>query len=323
MAIPLQLMFYGNAKFLRLIMKNIFIVETPLQLLCAYELINTLGGKYCLILRFSEVGRNDSQMVFSAKKLNLKYRIILIRTHHAYSDFLFGIFRLIDVFFNKYEIIFLGSYFSKFIKMFGLLIWSNKKYLLDDGVATLLAQKRMSANGHIIDLATFFDIPLLASQSKIKHSFEAIRKKFTLSDPKGNYFIGQDLVEKDYLTLDKYIDLIKIIITQHKGTLFYYPHRAESDKTISAISKLSGVNLIYQEACIEIEFLSNKIYPKNIFTCISTAIITLSAIYPKANILTIIPKDFKTSDPHFHDILDYLKTLNNVRVFNLSDDKLP
>lgn len=296
-------------------MKDIYIVETPLQLICAYEIINKSKKEYILLLRCSGVGRNDAQMEFGAKLLRLKYRKIFIRPNSVYIDTIKELINFSDIIFSRFDRIYIGSYFSRFIMSIAKVIRSNKRFLLDDGVATLLAQKKMAEKGVVYDLATFFNIKLLPGQNKITHSFEKIRDNFNLDHTAKSIFIGQILVERNFLTLDEYVALVENAKSRVSGDFIYIPHRAESKKTTAEISKIKGINVEYSETCIELHLLTKGIYPENIFSSVSSAIFSLSAIFPNSKIHSLIHENINASNsPHFQDILDALSDKKNVSI---------
>ncbi|WMN61180.1 hypothetical protein NI389_07285 [Pseudoalteromonas xiamenensis] len=123
-------------------MKSLFIVETPLQLMCAYEAImGKHKDNYVLVLRESGAGNNDEQMTRVAQLLQLEYIKCKVHIDSVFRDTLKELFTLTRLLCVKYQELYLGSYFSRWQMMLRRVIRFNKLNLMDDGVATFLAQK--------------------------------------------------------------------------------------------------------------------------------------------------------------------------------------
>ncbi|MEZ9057310.1 polysialyltransferase family glycosyltransferase [Vibrio pelagius] len=106
-----------------------------------------------------------------------------------------------------------------------------------------------------------------------------------------NVFIGQGSVdESGRISLSEYLDLIRSAITPNQQEpLLYIPHRTEADHVTEQVKTLEGIQYHVPDFPIEIELMKAQIKPSTIIGLSSTALYTLSKIYPEANIQLIAP----------------------------------
>ena len=104
-------------------------------------------------------------------------------------------------------------------------------------------------------------------------------------------FIGQGSVdEPGRISLSEYLDLIRAAITPDQPEpLLYIPHRTEAGHVTEQVKSLEGVQYHIPDFPIEIELMKAQVEPKTIIGLSSTALYTLSKIYPDANIQLIAP----------------------------------
>ena len=104
-------------------------------------------------------------------------------------------------------------------------------------------------------------------------------------------FIGQGSVdEPGRISLSEYLDLIRAAITPNQPEpLLYIPHRTEAGHVTEQVKSLEGVQYHIPDFPIEIELMKAQVEPKTIIGLSSTALYTLSKIYPDANIHLIAP----------------------------------
>lgn len=297
-------------------MKDLYIVETPLQLLCAFEAIqrNSLGN-YVLILRYSGVGHNDEQMYNIALLLKLDFVILNIRLGNVVRDTFKQSFKIIHLLSSSYKNIYIGSYFSRWQMSFYRGVRCNNTYLLDDGMATFLAQKKMAKSKRVYDLFTYLEVDAIKSQKIHKHNFVNLRKRYQLGEPTGqNIFVGQILVEMEFLTLKQYKNLVSEV-AKSCDELIYIPHRSVTKSTLDEITTIKNVSILKPDSCIEVFLLENNIYPQRVYSSISSALVTLSEIFVLSKVISIIPNDIsRVNAEHFDEIVDSLNKIKNIEV---------
>lgn len=104
-------------------------------------------------------------------------------------------------------------------------------------------------------------------------------------------FIGQGSVDElGRISLTEYLDLIRSAITPNQSEpLLYIPHRTEASHVTEQVKGLDGMHYHVPDFPIEIELMKAKIQPNTIIGLSSTALYTLSKIYPQASIQLIAP----------------------------------
>jgi hypothetical protein len=222
-----------------------------------------------------------------------------------------------DLLFHKYEKVFVGSYFSRFIRVVAAF-FRGPISLLDDGVATLLAQDLMRNAGKPRDVFTFLPIEAIAQQHCVRHNFESLRTKFRVGQKPaiGAYFIGQPLVEKGYVTEDAYHSLLRLVVSQAASDLTYVAHRAECRVALDRIDTIPGIKVLQLETLIELEFLSRAAPPEAIYSCISTALFSLSLLFPESRVhaFPLLSLYGNPRIPHISVIVNALNKAPAIRV---------
>ena len=213
---------------------------------------------------------------------------------------------------NKYDIIFIGDYFSYFHYVTALFMSKrHARYIyLDDGNSTLTIMPpssrqrgRSKRERKYLQIWDFF-----SNVKTIKKSFFSIYdlgeefpfdvEKNTLSSFVGNnvnvqsgiYVIGtdssflhlKDRTYSDYLkALDKYIKE-----SYGEENVYYCPHRRDENDFHQLVDEL-GWHYRDSEYGVEIDFLRKNIYPLLVVGFGSTALYTLKKIFSKTSIETI------------------------------------
>lgn len=255
---------------------NLYIVESPLQLLCAYESISENNQPYKLLLRMTGRGNNDLHLINCAQSLDVNFQKIVVRTEKVKFDLLLNIFKILRLSANKYETVYLGSYYSNFLKIFKKLLKCDEIYYLDDGLATLRAQEEILKKQVPVNWYTFLNLEVSNFQKIEKHDFSYLKKISKKNVGNDIFFIGQPIEHMINFQLDDYINCIKKIVEQH-GRLYYIPHRVENLEFLNAIENIEIVKLDYP---IELYFLFYKNeLPKKIYSCYSTGLITCNILF--------------------------------------------
>jgi len=106
-----------------------------------------------------------------------------------------------------------------------------------------------------------------------------------------NVFIGQGSVdESGRISVNEYLDLIRTAIMPNQSEpLLYIPHRTEAPHVTEQVKALKGIEYHSPNFPIEIELMKSNVIPQTIIGLSSTALYTLSKIYPHADIQLIAP----------------------------------
>ena len=117
----------------------LFIVETPFQLLCAYEYIQRIDSEYDLFIRKSMVGINDEQINMMITDLELKVTTFLRVKPGCKQHLIIACLKFLFYSSRSYSQVVLGSFFSGLQQFLAKLVFKKNLVLLDDGVASAIS----------------------------------------------------------------------------------------------------------------------------------------------------------------------------------------
>jgi len=298
--------------------KALIIVESPLQLLCAYEAIYYFKLEYSLYIILTENELNNLQIKNMVVKLKLrKTNYLRITAKKNIFNILSIIGYYVQFRLKHYSIYIIGDYFSRKLNIFTFFIDKNKILLLDDGVATFKIQKELKKQNIPISLYTMFQIEAFSNQKIFYNNFMCLKCKFQTKTSKNTVvFIGAKLVDLKILDISTYINIIKKALSSSQGDEFlYFPHRGTSEKNLKEVSNIKGLDIIDIETTLEFHLLSNSIKPIEIYSIVSTALFSLSSIFEDSNVVAYKPK-FLASDRQ-QDIENVYKEMENTNRINI------
>lgn len=298
-------------------MSIVLIIETPLQLLCAYEAIKISKGDYKLYVRCTKIGKNDEQVVQMLDYLKLEYTLIHasvgsnISLFFAVLKFLFFSLKI-----KKIDRLYIGSYFSKFQRLLSMFFWKKELFFLDDGMATLLVYKQVDK----ANFFTFFNLESRSGKRVETHSFKNLKVlRKNLDEKEGNFFIGQPFIDKNMIEREEYIGFIlQSLEMVGNEKIYYIPHRVESKLELDNISKISDrIKVIETNECIELFFIKSGFNPLKVFTCCSTSIYSLSLLYPACSFVSFTSADKRILNlPHWPNINELISSIDKIEVVN-------
>jgi hypothetical protein len=268
-------------------MKNLYVVESPFQLLNAIEAIHTFpANQVDLYIRHSDSSKNDEQLKNLIKKIDLP-KEVSVHSFLISSDIkkplvilkmlvYFIKFRFIA---NRYEKIFIGCYESRFLRM--ALPFNSKTILLDDGLKTISTQNNFNPGQHF-NWFTIFDLQPIGQQKIYKNEFKNLQSHIKQQDSKNKsvLFIGTKLSEENIITEDYNVEIIERIAKEnHSSPLKYVAHRGESQTKLERIQEIQNVEIIQLSYPLELLPVYGDFAPSKIISFYSTALITLQKIY--------------------------------------------
>lgn len=296
--------------------RNLYIVESPLQLLCAYEKIVSQKN-VTIVARMNGNQRNDSQLLEVAKALDLNVIKKILRPHYIRRDIIKN-FLFIMKLLTRYDNYYFGSYHSKLLVFVRKFLSAEKIVMLDDGVATLLAQKDMAKKGKAYNVFTFFDLTPLPLQKVEKHSFQNVVQFLGVAERQkfGHYFIGQKVVEVGIISSDLYASIVERASLMTEGNkLIYIPHRGESEEILRRLSFIKNLEIRVIDVPIELYFISKESPPMKVYSIMSTALNTLSLLSRRTEFFALVPKSLsKAKVPHISEIVRQLEMGDNINV---------
>lgn len=266
-------------------MNNIFLIESPLQLLNAYEahayfkLDNPL-----YIVRLSNDKINDNQILKLINYLLVKNKIIV--KINSRKKNLFDILKisLIKFFFilkeKRFNKIFVGNYESGFFSLLLKKINKKKLILLDDGAKSIITQKNFS-NKNNIDFFSIYDLKPYTNQNIFKNNFDKLKEKIISKKvAKQTLFLGSKLSEIGIVDEKYYINFIeKVSLYFSNNSIVYIPHREENTEKIKNIEKIKNVEIKYLDYPVEFYGINENININIVGSFYSTALYTMQNIY--------------------------------------------
>lgn len=270
--------------------KSLILVESPLQLLNAYEVIQYFKLEhYTLLVRFSNKPENDTQLSNVLARLpfvqSSVIKIYLSSNQKKTADYLKLIFiKILSVIYTyKYETVYSGNYDSKLFRLIASRFKLDNIFLLDDGNKSIRIQSEFSKES-FCHLFTMFDLEPFEGQKVIRNIYSSIRalcNKYSYADNKV-LFLGSGMSEIGITTEEYYLCLIKSISAFYQRLGFevvYIPHRAEKEDKLKKIQSNDNIKLAKLNYPIELLGMYFEFKPVVVCSFCSTAILTLKIIY--------------------------------------------
>ncbi|WP_457564273.1 polysialyltransferase family glycosyltransferase [Caminibacter sp.] len=260
--------------------KNLIFVESPLQLINAFEAVENFDLKdYIIYIRLSGKYKNDLQLKKLAGFLkldNVKYFNI------NSSNKIAGIMQFL--LFNmknsiKYaDKLFIGNFESKILKMIMKKIDYKELILLDDGAKTIFLHSSFKEKPY--DLFTMYDLKPYKGQKIYKNTLQKIKNLLTSLeiDDDTIMFIGSKLSEENIMEEKKYIEVLQKLSEKYKN-IIYVPHREESESKLKKIAEIKNIEIKPLDYPVEFYGFYEKTIPYKAVSFYSTALITLKKLY--------------------------------------------
>ncbi|NHN69290.1 hypothetical protein SAMN03159376_00890 [Pseudomonas sp. NFACC09-4] len=289
-------------------MKNnvLILVETPFQLLCAYEYSRKNPSRNSLYIRNSGVGSNDQQMRAMVRDLGVEVKKELLVRPGNKKDYILSVVKFLFDNIHRYDKVVLGSFFSGFQKLLSSIVLKKEVVLLDDGVATLLADRIVSERGGRYSVFSIFDLDKAKYVNCEVNRFDSIASEY---ECKANgdfavFFIGQKLVDIGAMDMAAYIRVLESAVASSSDSIVHYiPHRTESLECLEMVRSVKGLQVLQADVAVEYFMLRNKWYPQEIYSVNSTALFTLASLFPDAKAVALMPSTLKTDMFVHHDLI--------------------
>ena len=293
---------------------NVYIVESPTQLMSAIEAKNTQQGRNTLIVNYGDRSRGENkrqiQQLVNSSAWDHVFRVEP-SSNQYFNPFLFLFYLLkFRLKFNKNNTkVYIGEYRNYLFCLVAKVISKEKIVLLDDGSATIMLQKKLFSKG--IGLRSFYkntkpyilflvysylfsfdfdDSPpnlfsvfnlepwLFSQQKNIRQ--KSIPVEVSLLDR--FYFFGAKYSEAGLLDLKVELELLKNTFDysykKYGKAIVYISHRDDSAEKLEIISSL-GVEVKSLGQPCEEYFKIHKCVPKYIGGFYSTSLISLPTLF--------------------------------------------
>jgi hypothetical protein len=297
---------------------NLFIVESPFQLVSAVEASNYFNDEEALfIIKYNKNNTNINQLEKIKKLFNIN-NVIEIRAFFSNLDSNIQLFLLLKKFakekklFNK---IFIGEYRSFHMRKFLDYFSKAESFCLDDGNITYQVYnfikdkkdeyyfnnglkgllKKIICNVQLIlfgldkleikreiRLFTCFDIS--KTDKHIIHNFLNIKKNYKISILKNIVYFYGSYLEILKISQDKQILFLKEVIDFFKKMdleIVYLPHRLESQEKLNLIKEKLNLKIVKNEFPAEIQLLVDGFIPEYIASFGSSILISLPKMFPE------------------------------------------
>ncbi|MCM0147564.1 hypothetical protein KCN56_03130 [Photobacterium galatheae] len=300
--------------------KTLVIVESPFQLLSAYEYASRYNSSIYDIVIVETGSKNNTQQMQETLAIlgGDFYQSVSIIKRSCF--FIFSIlFKAIKSSKMNYKKILIGDYRSNYIRIIESRVNANT-VVLDDGIALISSihdivekNKSLISDTMISKLlsvlirdvtrkrySVFSMIPkniLLRAHSTtvdsyVNNDFSRIKELFSKkNDTRREHevskvcIIGSPLSDLNYLSEDVYIAALEQFIRFHDcmGNVLYIPHRRENPSKLDRISNELQVEVKLLSNPIEISVLQGEIYAETYISITSAALYSLSKMLQDKN----------------------------------------
>lgn len=310
--------------------KNLLVVESPLQLLNAYEAINYFElDNYKLVIRLSSSEKNNQQIARLVTILDFDKNAVEYVSINEFNRTFLDLIKLawyrIRFIPSAWSInrVFIGNYSSGFLSLIRAQFIKRKIILLDDGSSTIEIQKGFSS-AFYYDIFSMYEIEPYNGQNVYLNSYsrtKASPKENLILDSESVLFLGSGLAEINIVSTSEYIQLmskVEKIYAKNNKRVLYIPHRSEEREKLEIIEGFSNFSILNIDYPVELFGVFNARMPSVVSSFYSTALLTMRDIYaiePHAFIF-----DYKGSE-HEKAIDDiYIYYRDKAKIFDLTKE---
>ena len=272
---------------------NIALVESPFQLLQALEILNS-NGKCIFLIRLNNIEKNNKQLKEIISKFKVP-NVLYIHSHNKFNLIFYFVPLLLAM--RLSQRIYIGDENSFIFRVIRRFLSFEKIYLLDDGVATLIASRNYGYKRY-----TIFE-NVKGIKNTLNYCQNILEKEE--KERRVNVIIGGKLVEEGICAQDCYHDILQEIIGDFDSSpIIYIPHRGESVKNIVCLSQKFDFEILQNNLPAELIGLEFKIDPICVVSVLSTALYSMSLIYKNT--------DFKVYPLKNSDVLSRQDAIKNL-----------
>lgn len=289
----------------------LFFVNTPFQALCAIEAIKRFSiVNYNLYVSYFANENRLEQIDVVLSLFGINYSPILLTKTSFISFLVKCLFR------RKYEMAFVGDFYTILVSCFSIVCLKSKGKLvyMDDGNSTIdilkgvlsplkTGGKFQKLRGFVkligkkkdIEVEKYFfsiypDIPN-KNYKVIENDFSHIRSLYDKMNTQSiSIFVGtvtEGFCEENHLTKEQYHNVLDNILDRaHKEArgLVYIPHGRDRDETTVELCKKYNIEYRKLDVCVELYILQNGITPDFIYGFSSSALYSLKLMFPEAQV---------------------------------------
>ena len=263
--------------------KEILLVSSPLQFinLLEYKYLNKHNYKKFknkkIFLSYPTTENEISIVKSINKKINKNSNEVIIFKNNINIIILLIIIK-IRARISKLNLSILGDYNNHLFQQFYKI--SEKIILLDDGTNAFKFNKLFKMDKKNLQIFTIFNKDLFHHKNIIINELTYLKSKLNLVKKKKYlYILGGAGIQNNFISLNKYLNIIKFIQKKYKDyKIIYIPHPKELS---SNINKYSFIKVIKPNSTIEVYLINSKFKPSLIIGFNSTSFFTIKKIFGK------------------------------------------
>lgn len=276
----------------------VFVVESPMQLLNAIEskYYFSITNSY-LFIRYDGIPSNDSHIDYVLNSIDDDFKVVSrILVPYGKKDLFKMLFPLFRCLRYNPDYLFIGNFYSGYIKLLKFLFPNKKTFYLDDGAQTT----RLYHENQRINLFSYFSFPdVFSNRLYIHHNFEYLKSRLREKTPirlkNTVYIVGAALVENQLLSIEKYELVFNLLLTHYKDyNILYFPHRFEN---LDKFQRYANVSIMNIDMPIELYLLQSSSLPQVVTSFYSAALYTVNSIF--GNVINV--EAFKIPCDYFYD----------------------
>lgn len=296
-------------------MTNIFLINSPFQLLCAIEVISAFNCQNNVLVVFNKgKGETFNQISIVLEKYRSRFNHVEIidRELESVSGWLDG-FKKMEKLVNHYPVVkrvFAGDYRSGLVRHFTNSVKSKEVILIDDGFAIINTNKKLN-EGSVYNFKDYikyifakggydfkskkeiiyfsiFD-KYLDAQKVYTNYFNSLIDEQEWIDENSIYWLGSAIVEDKIVKEEYYFEKIGECLNTIRDDreVIYFPHRRENKDKLQGIVDRFGLKIKNPNLPIELYVLESKIRPEIVISFFSTALYSLNRILASTDVYYI------------------------------------
>lgn len=293
---------------------NIFMIESPLQLINAIEAKHhfSIKKEKAVLLILQAENENTMKQIANMVSKEEWADVQIIGSGTGKVTWVTRLFSLRNVVkrYHQVDYIFIGDYRSDIMRDFVVSVNHKKVYLLDDGNVTIRMFEMISngrlpqdsgakfiiksafkkvltpkapKNNEITNIAFFTTFDLKSDHIEIvKNNYEYFSSISKNQEKKPVFFfLGAPLSEKNVMASEeRYIDYLRQVKRYLQDTeMVYIPHRSESPEKLDKIKNELNISVTTIHTCIEFELSKNSYLPEGLGSFYSSALGTCHQIF--------------------------------------------
>lgn len=302
--------------------KNVFLVESPLQVLNSWIAIKALNLEGCVLIARKKMEKNDVRQIRrTLSLLSGSFNKIVLTS------------KTID-YYRKNHLNFEGSIYvgdvrSSWMHKVNGIGRAKRVTLIDDGAASLFYQENWNLIEGLMNKANC--ISVFTSYKKntelptVNYSFWCLNRLIEnhAKHESGVVFVGSALSFKAESRVEEYLEMI-VKVKEKYGSLTYIPHRAEHADFCRKLKKIDGINIVKPFMPFELWYCRQKKRPIAIYGWISSVFYSMPQIAPDIEYICLRDRHAeeeisKTFKPWGHNQKLSYKDISNIFYENLSE----